>query len=302
MNVDEAWTLMSEAEELPTEALQWSLDHWDEVSARYLAKLRAAANGASMSESDYEALFYVVHMFAEKFDTRAYVPLCELIAKDDALEMWLGDAITETLPGILINLFDGDVEPLKRAIESPKGDDFARCAALNALAYLVRAKGALGDEDMRAYLARLGQEALPREPNTIWATWAFSIAQLGYEPMRADVARVFSKHWIDEIEAELQDFYAELQLARSEPDGLAAFKGAGIRPFGSTIETLASWSANDDAFDEGEAEAEFDGEPGELPPWIGDEAPYRNPFRDVGRNDPCPCGSGKKYKKCCLAA
>ena len=22
----------------------------------------------------------------------------------------------------------------------------------------------------------------------------------------------------------------------------------------------------------------------------------------VGRNDPCPCGSGKKYKKCCLDA
>lgn len=21
--------------------------------------------------------------------------------------------------------------------------------------------------------------------------------------------------------------------------------------------------------------------------------------KDVGRNDPCPCGSGKKYKKCC---
>ena len=21
----------------------------------------------------------------------------------------------------------------------------------------------------------------------------------------------------------------------------------------------------------------------------------------VNRNDPCPCGSGKKYKKCCLA-
>jgi len=23
--------------------------------------------------------------------------------------------------------------------------------------------------------------------------------------------------------------------------------------------------------------------------------------REVGRNDPCPCGSGKKYKKCCGA-
>jgi len=27
----------------------------------------------------------------------------------------------------------------------------------------------------------------------------------------------------------------------------------------------------------------------------------RNPWRHVGRNDPCPCGSGKKAKKCRLA-
>jgi preprotein translocase subunit SecA len=24
------------------------------------------------------------------------------------------------------------------------------------------------------------------------------------------------------------------------------------------------------------------------------------PPKKVGRNDPCPCGSGKKFKKCCL--
>ena len=33
----------------------------------------------------------------------------------------------------------------------------------------------------------------------------------------------------------------------------------------------------------------------------GDDAPSRRCKRDepkVGRNDPCPCGSGKKYKKC----
>ena len=27
--------------------------------------------------------------------------------------------------------------------------------------------------------------------------------------------------------------------------------------------------------------------------------PFRNAQPKVGRNDPCPCGSGKKYKKCC---
>jgi len=28
--------------------------------------------------------------------------------------------------------------------------------------------------------------------------------------------------------------------------------------------------------------------------------PIQNENRHVGRNEPCPCGSGKKYKKCCL--
>ena len=31
----------------------------------------------------------------------------------------------------------------------------------------------------------------------------------------------------------------------------------------------------------------------------GSNQPYRRKERKVGRNEPCPCGSGKKYKKCC---
>ena len=30
--------------------------------------------------------------------------------------------------------------------------------------------------------------------------------------------------------------------------------------------------------------------------------PYRREEPKVGRNDPCPCGSGKKFKKCCGVA
>ena len=29
--------------------------------------------------------------------------------------------------------------------------------------------------------------------------------------------------------------------------------------------------------------------------------PYRREGKKIGRNEPCPCGSGKKYKKCCGA-
>ena len=28
------------------------------------------------------------------------------------------------------------------------------------------------------------------------------------------------------------------------------------------------------------------------------QEPVRNALKDVGRNDPCPCGSEKKFKKC----
>ncbi len=42
--------------------------------------------------------------------------------------------------------------------------------------------------------------------------------------------------------------------------------------------------------------------PKERPPAVvGDGGTIRRPVAKMGRNEPCHCGSGKKYKKCCLA-
>lgn len=32
---------------------------------------------------------------------------------------------------------------------------------------------------------------------------------------------------------------------------------------------------------------------------VGNKSQSLNPFKGVGRNDPCPCESGKKFKQCC---
>lgn len=46
-------------------------------------------------------------------------------------------------------------------------------------------------------------------------------------------------------------------------------------------------------------------ENGMDPDWIWDDKfmaeqqPFVRQNPKIGRNDPCPCGSGKKYKKCC---
>ena len=38
----------------------------------------------------------------------------------------------------------------------------------------------------------------------------------------------------------------------------------------------------------------------EVPSERSSSLPQSKPYPHTGRNDPCPCGSGKKYKKCCL--
>ncbi|WGW01471.1 YecA family protein [Vibrio sp. YMD68] len=32
---------------------------------------------------------------------------------------------------------------------------------------------------------------------------------------------------------------------------------------------------------------------------VGGKSQSINPYKDIGRNDPCPCSSGKKFKQCC---
>jgi uncharacterized protein len=39
-----------------------------------------------------------------------------------------------------------------------------------------------------------------------------------------------------------------------------------------------------------------------IDPNLAPSEPHAGRHAKVGRNDPCPCGSGKKYKKCCGAA
>jgi len=47
------------------------------------------------------------------------------------------------------------------------------------------------------------------------------------------------------------------------------------------------------------ASAPSDELPDELPPAPRIELPIKRELPKVGRNDPCPCGSGKKFKSCC---
>jgi len=289
MNVDEAWRQLGTGEDLPLEALQWSLDHWGEAAPRFISKLRNFAAGAKLGDDDLSALFFAIHLCAEKREERAYGPLCQILQREADIYFWLGDSTTETLAPMLINLFDGDAEPLQRVLEAAGADPFARAAALHALGFLVRERAALPDEAMRAYLLERGAALTSADCETLGPAWAVVVGALGYDTLSSEVARAFSRGAVSNETTDIKHFYGDLKRAKADPDGLAVFRDEHIEPFGSTIETFAGGA---DADEGGEAGVRID----------DGETPYVNPHRDVGRNDPCPCGSGKKYKKCCLAA
>ena len=69
--------------------------------------------------------------------------------------------------------------------------------------------------------------------------------------------------------------------------------------------TREEWARQEEAGEDegGIYEVEGPGEAGEeayVPPLEPEVTwPIHREAAKVGRNDPCPCGSGKKYKKCC---
>ena len=89
----------------------------------------------------------------------------------------------------------------------------------------------------------------------------------------------------------------DLKLTLDDPERMAGLTEKRLAPFTRAIDTLAGWYG----FSEGYARkmalgAEERAEQTRREQQRRD----RDRWRHVGRNDPCPCGSGRKFKKCCL--
>ncbi len=264
----------------PTEALRWSLDHWDQAAPRYLAMLEAYTDGTDDSDVTMDALFFVIHLFGGKAEHRAYRILCRLMLDEERLNNTLGDeACVETLKGVLIRCFDGDVKPLQNVIEAEDAEAITRGEALLALAWLTR-DGQWPEQAMRDYIRHLLREMKPRTEDYVWYNLVVVAAILGYKEFLADSTKLIKDGLVPEEWLTMAEF-PEL-IATGDPTGKNGLLSEDVAPFDDAIAGLADWPWPED--DEDDAP----------------EEPFINPLRHVGRNDPCPCGSGKKFKNCHL--
>lgn len=252
----------------------------------------ALSGDEALSDDEVTILFRGLHILGGARHPDACATLLRMLALPEAeLEYLLGDAITATLPRIVAGVFDGDAEGLLDAVADPDRDEYVRDSLLGAATWLAR-EGRIELGRLKRLLEAFDETPLAEDGEIVWLAWTNAIALLGLSELAPRVERSFDRRMPEEVMT-LADFREDLAAALQ--DDAQRFERAHlgyIEDAYATLETFA-WVDDDspeDDWDENETEA------GGWAP----QAPVLNPFRRVGRNDPCPCGSGRKAKRCCL--
>ncbi len=293
-------------EGLPRKAIARARDQRDKAIPVFLDILDRATAG-DLNADELDALFIIVHLLGEFRETRAFAPLMRVLADPEELaDFLLGDAVTETLAGVVINVFDGDAETLERLIVDSSVEIWTRNALLDAWTYLV-ANGRIDRERALRFLTDWSRRPFSQDDDAVWSAWLVSVAMLGFEELHPAALDVADTLYFGPVAYTDRAGFQRLARAAAESADInPLLREENIAPFEDTVATFETWTFPDaDEFDGALAAKTRRYGYDDLFADLDDKAPAAwepevNPYRHVGRNDPCPCGSGKKFKKCCL--
>jgi hypothetical protein len=255
----------------------------------------ADQNRSPMNDDDVTALVPVFHMLGEFREPRAYRPVLQLLRQPEGtLSYLLGDTVTETSFLVVAGTFDGDLQPLFEAIEDPEAYDFARCALMHALVKISQLH-----PDHRATIESYFRTFRSRRPDVpaeeVLIGWMDAIANLGLEDMTEEVRTAFEIGLIPSDYCDF-DYFLEDLLNTRDAGGAPANRRYQKSLITDAIDELSAWHGYSDAFF---AELKKYRARNVLRTPLTTET-FTHETPPVGRNDPCPCGSGRKFKKCCL--
>jgi hypothetical protein len=288
---------LAQSEGLPREAMAAAGERRDEMVPLFLDlvdRLRNA-DAETASEADVFAFLLVYYLLGEWREARAYRPLTALLRQDpEYLEFLIGDAITEGSSRVIAGVFDGDLQPILDLIEDPVADEFVRSQMIDALVIIAR-RHPETRPDVEAYLEGFFTSEFDK-PETLWGSWAFAVADLGLAHLEPQVRQAFEQEWVSPDEADFDFFQSELRMAVEDGQSPWFHRSRNNRLIESAIDELSRWHCFSKEYLQARAK-ERAARPALAR--VFDDT-FERDAPKVGRNDPCPCGSGRKYKKCCL--
>ena len=247
----------------------------------------AASKGTDVDE-DYQLHFYAMYLLGEFRDRESFPMIMQLVSlRGDTVDYLIGDCVTEGLNDILYNTYNGDMELLKRAIQNRAINEFVRSAMLDVMGQLYL-DGSLKENEWKGFLRQVAHDG--GDYDYTYSKIGYLICRCHFSDMLPDIRYMFDKDLIDEIVMGKYDSYVDAMFTYRERDG--DFCKTAI----STAGSLRHWTM----FSKSESPAAKEKDFGKLLRDMDRE--WEEPARRVkiGRNEPCPCGSGKKYKYCCM--
>jgi hypothetical protein len=278
----------------PKEAVQEALQRREEIALHLLQSLQEAVQISASPEPEEPSFLpiYAMYLLAQFRDQRAYpliINLCKLPHRE--LDRLLGDLITEGLPRVIASVFDGNIEPIKSVIENESLDPFVRGSALRSLSILVY-EGLIPRADVISYMADLFRERLEKKPSHIWDELASEAVDLYAISLIENIRGGYEAGLLSPGYMNMED--VARSFAMLEEDVLARSKKNGGGLIYDVVKEMGWWAC----FRSGKTLRQKPNDE-RLQSKINIPETVMRSQDKIGRNDPCPCGSGKKYKKCC---
>jgi len=249
------------------------------------------------ADGDYMAHLYAMFLLAQFRETRAY-PLVVRFASlpGDLLDSLCGDFITQDLGQVLASVCGGELEGIQSLIENADADEWARGAALSSLVTLVAA-GQKSRDELVSYFASLFRGRLVRKWSHVWDVLVSYSSDLYPAELLDDIERAYEDGLVDSRFIGFDDVKRDLAMGKDQVLARLA-DDPHRRLVEDTVKEMGWWACfRDDRPSQvksaGPASAKADLQP------VAASSQIKSTKPKTGRNEPCPCGSGKKYKKCC---
>jgi len=288
----------------PRETLEKAISQKEEIIPELLEILEYTCQNAEKlaEENKYIAHIYALYLLAEFREHSAYPLIYRLLNKPSiVLDVLLDDIVTEGASAILASVCGGDTELICKLIENQEVNEYIRGSAIESLVTLV-VHGIKERDEIVSYLKSLYRDKLERTYSHVWDSLAAHSCDLYPDELIEDIKLAYEEDLIDSYYIPLEDI--ENQLKKDKKTVLEELtNNPRYQLVNDTILELENWACFDENYDtENEKEdwraiAKINSEQ-EIQKTPIKQEPYRKEIK-VGRNDPCLCGSGKKYKKCC---
>lgn len=278
----------------PEKELEVIIANQEEAIPLLLAVLEEVREDTAkyITNFDYFGHVYAAYLLAQFRVKEAYAPLLELFSLPGELpDQLFGDMMADASGRILASVCGGDVAPIKQMIGNEEIDEYTRAQAITALAILTL-DGEIEREELMAYYKELFRTI----DNMTLLTLLINLCTDIYpEEVYEEIKEAYKNNKVDYLMIGMES--VDQAMSEGKSSVLArAKRNIHLQKIDDTIGELRNWAY----FKNNSRDKHFDQLMNKNPGFMSQ--PKGTPIVNepkIGRNDPCPCGSGKKYKKCC---